>query len=45
MDIIVTLSMLLSEDVGGKIEQDSLGDANPLPSQELGKIVNGTKKV
>ncbi|KAF7009708.1 hypothetical protein CFC21_024219 [Triticum aestivum] len=33
------------EDVGGKIEQDNLGDANPLPSQELGKLVNGTKKV
>ena len=43
-DIVVTLSMLLSED-GGKIEQDNLGDANPLPSQELGKLVNGTKKV
>uniref|UniRef100_A0A8I7BFG6 MI domain-containing protein n=1 Tax=Hordeum vulgare subsp. vulgare TaxID=112509 RepID=A0A8I7BFG6_HORVV len=44
MHVVVTLVMLLSED-GGKIEQENHGDANPLPSQELGKIVNGTKKV
>lgn len=41
----ITLSMLLSEGVGGKIEQDNLGVADPLPSQEFSKLVNGNNKV